>query len=519
MSRRRFIVRLCALIVVIGLAATPFSEARPGGGETFGGGGGGGGGGGSSGGDGGLALLFFLLRLCWEWPLVGIPLVLFLIGYIGLDVARSASSNWDTTKSVLHSTSDAKPTVLGPPQLASIARVDPDFSSILFEDFLFRLYAAAHRARGVPGALDELAPYISERAREALAGRHPAGVVAGVVIGAMHVRRVSVPKPADIASGATVNVRIEFEANYSVGSGEGSRRFVIEDWVLERAASARTRPPEPGRRFPCPNCGAPWRTADAAGTQKCSFCGEVVDNARFDWQVTGIHLKKERGNIPGLEEDVPERGTSAPTKTDSAFSADWAGLIRDDPAVDQKAIVERLNHIYVVVNQAWTQRDLAPARAVLSDGLADYLQYWLDAYEEQHFHNVLEDMRLTQHRLVKLRRDRHYDALTVRIWGSGKDYVIRTTDGSHVRGSRSMERAYSEYWTLIRSAGRRGAPRADATCGGCGAPLVVSMAGACSHCGAHVTAGELTGCCRRSSRTTRIRPERSSDRGFRLQIL
>ena len=188
---------------------------------------------------------------------------------------------------------------------------------------------------------------------------------------------------------------------------------------------------------------------------------------------------------------MPERGTSAPTNKDAGFSEQWAALMRDDPGCDGDAIEARLKHVYAVVNEAWTQRDLTPARAVLSDGLADYLQYWLDAYDEQHLHNVLEDMRLTRHVLAKLRRDRHYDALTIRIWASGKDYVVRTTDGSHVRGSTSMERAYSEYWTLIRAAGRRGAPRADATCGGCGAPLVVSMAGACSHCGAHVTAGEF----------------------------
>ena len=503
MIPRRLSPRICALLVLgIGLALATLSDARPGGGETYGGGGrsGGGssggssGGGSSSGGDGDLAFLIFLLRLCWEYPLFGIPALIVVIGFFLLGGGGATGSNWDSAHSVMHSTGDpgtattpAAPRV----ELEAIARVDPDFSSILFEDFVFRLYATAHRARGVAGALDELAPYFSEKARHALANRQPAGLVSGVVVGAMHTRRVDVPPPTSSAADAMVTVRIEFEANYSVGSGDGSRRFVIEDWVLERAVSARTRPPEPGRRFPCPNCGAPWRTADAAGTQKCASCGEVVDNGRFDWQVTGIHLRQERDNIPGLDADVPERGTSAPTIKDPAFSEQWGALMRDDPGVTGNAIEARLKHVYAVVNEAWTARDLTPARAVLSDGLADYLQYWLDAYEQQHFHNVLEDMRLTRHRLAKLRRDRHYDALTIRIWASGKDYVVRTTDGSHVRGSQSLERAYSEYWTLIRAAGRRGAPRADATCGGCGAPLVVSMAGACGHCGAHVTAGEF----------------------------
>ena len=78
---------------------------------------------------------------------------------------------------------------------------------------------------------------------------------------------------------------------------------------------------------------------------------------------------------------------------------------------------------------------------MLSDGLADYLQYWLDAYAEQGLHNVLEDMHITDHVLVKLRRDRYYDALTIRLW------LRRGIDGAH--------------------------------------------GGACAHCGAHVTAGEF----------------------------
>ena len=83
----------------------------------------------------------------------------------------------------------------------------------------------------------------------------------GVVIGNMAITRVSVPS-AEEAGGdfkAFVKVGIQFEANYSAGVGPDSRRFVIEDWLLRREASVRSKPPDPARRFACPNCGAPWR--------------------------------------------------------------------------------------------------------------------------------------------------------------------------------------------------------------------------------------------------------------------
>ena len=43
----------------------------------------------------------------------------------------------------------------------------------------------------------------------------------------------------------------------------------------------------------------------------------------------------------------------------------------------------------------------------------------------------------------------------------------------------------------IRSAARKGPPRTDAACSNCGAPLQITQAGTCDHCGAHVTAGRV----------------------------
>jgi hypothetical protein len=486
---------IAVLLFAVSVALATASDARPGGGETYRSGGSSrtssGDRGSTSGGGGDLAFLVLIVKLCWRFPLVGIPLVLIAIGFLALNSGGGGrSGNWDSAQSLMHATDESPAAPAPTASLSRIARVDPEFSAILFEDFAFRLYAAAHRARGV-GTLDELSPYLSASARQALAAREPAGIVTGVVVGAMHVRDLFVPRADGNSPDAFVRVALEFEANYSVGTSDGSRRFVVEEWVLRRAVAARTRPPESARRFPCPNCGAPWRTQDAAGTQKCASCGGVVDNGRFDWQVVEIRLQQDRGSVPGLSDEVPERGTSLATRKDPRFAQEWAALVQADPGVTALAIEARLQQVYTVMNEAWTRGDLGAARAVLSDGLADYLQYWLEAYDAQHLRNVLEDMRVTRHELVKLRRDRHYDALTIRLWATGKDYVVRTYDDAHIRGSRTQDRAYSEYWTLIRSAGRRGAPPAGATCGGCGAPLVVSMAGACSHCGAHVTAGEF----------------------------
>ncbi|MEP6592369.1 MAG: TIM44-like domain-containing protein, partial [Acidobacteriota bacterium] len=438
-------------------------------------------------GGGGVEALVFILLLCLQHPQLLLVLMLGgglvgLIGYLGSD------NDWD---SVAPTTATA-PVPRPRPALDQIRTIDPNFSAVLFEDFVFRLYATAQTFAGGAGKLDELAPYLSAAARRALTDRQKQRPVTGVVIGQMRVSRINLPGPAEESGDFTafLKVGIQFEANYSVGSGPGSRRFVVEDWLLRREAGARTKPPG-ARRFPCPNCGAPWRGDAAAGTQKCSSCGAVVDNGRFDWQVEEINVRRETDRVPGLEADVPEQGTSLPTVVDENFAGAWQSLRQEDPGVDDATTAARLKYIYTTLNDAWSRNHLDTARPVISDGLADYFHYWIDAYESAGLRNVLEDTRLTRHELVRVVRDRHYDALTIRIWATGKDYVVRIDNGTVVRGSRDRDRDYSEYWTLIRSGARRGPSRADNMCGSCGAALTVTMSGECEHCGSHVTAGEF----------------------------
>ena len=60
-----------------------------------------------------------------------------------------------------------------------------------------------------------------------------------------------------------------------------------------------------------------------------------------------------------------------------------------------------------------------------------------------------------------------------------------------VGGSAKRSRTFSEYWTLVRSADARGAPRLDKRCPNCGADQKVNMGGACEFCRAHITSGEF----------------------------
>ena len=457
-------------------------HARPGGGDTFSGGGGHGGGGGGNGGDAAVIfeLLFHLVRLCIYYPAIGLPLVAILVGvFLWHSHKAHRDRDWNSGPPVALRR-DADP--------AAVRAVDPDFSVFLFQDFVFRLHAAAHRARGDAAALAALAPYVAQDARDALllmpGGDAP---VASTIVGALRVIGAEVPSDPYDAQGEPTRASIDVELETNVTSGQHTY-YMVERWRFTRATTARTRPPAT-RAFPCPNCGAPWQSADT-GSQRCAYCHQVVDNGRFDWQATAIDLVHANPRPPTLTTDVPERGTDLPTVRQPGVNERWQALFTADPALTADAFLARLERTHRELNEAWTRGDLTPVRPLVSDGLFDYLSYWTTAYRRQGLRNVLEDTRLTSQDIAKVASDRWYHAVTIRIWADGKDYVVNAQD-ELVRGSRHRRRAYSEYWTFVRSASRRGPAHTDAACPSCGAPLDITMAGACAHCGAHLTAGEF----------------------------
>ncbi len=495
--KRRALTRAPLVLLALAVALLALdAAARPGGGQGYSGGGGGGGGGGysgggsSSGGGGGDAgvLIYWLVRLVIEVPIIGVPLLLGVI-YFWYTRMRHVndvqSDRWSSDD-----TFQVAPKPARRPGLAKIRARDPEFSTVLFEDFVYALYARVHAARSDPAAMAALAPYVAEGSRSALLSRDPVGVpISGVVVGAMQVLNVKVPGP----EGGSVRVDLKFEANYTAMTamidGQPQGYYVDERWGLERSSTAVSKPPGQALEFRCPNCGAPF---ESTGGERCRYCQQDVGHGRFDWTLTHVRLLRQETRPPALTADVAEHGTDAATVFDPRVQAEHAALIADDPGATPELIERRLRAIYSELNIAWSNLELQRIRPLVSDSLFNYLEYWIFAYRNQGLRNMLEEMAISRVQFVKLTRDRHYDAITLRFWASGRDYTVRAIDGERVSGSKSRKRSYSEYWTLIRGAKVRGAPREPGNCPSCGAGTErVNMAGTCEYCGAHLTRGEF----------------------------
>lgn len=429
-------------------------------------------------GDDVVRLLFFL-----GLPLCGIALFLFW--------RRQQAIDWQSTPSP--TTLAIEPAREEPlserglrRKLEALRELDPDFSVVVFEDFLYALYAAAHEKRG-QHKLRDLTPWLADHVRGSL--RSDPNYVRGVhaiVIGAMTYLDVDVDP-------TWVRVRVRFEANYTEsvvrGSGDPAEQsyWVVDDWTLERDPKAKSRAPAAIRAFDCPSCGGPL---GGMKNKRCAHCGQVLDTGAFDWLVTKLRMVDKQPRGPMLTGTTEEEGTELPTVRAPEAPRAFEALSAKDPSFAWDAFTARVQLIFAELQTAWSTRDWSGARPFVSDNLFSMMQYWIDTYQKQRLRNVTEDAVVSSIEGCRVTSDKWYDAITVRIHASSKDYVI-TDDGEVVGGSKTKTRAYTEYWTLIRGASTQGPTKATKECPKCGAGLNVNAAGTCAFCNAHVTAGEF----------------------------
>lgn len=364
-------------------------------------------------------------------------------------------------------------------QLDSIRQLDPDFSVVLLEDFLYALYTEAQTARG-QGATARLAPYLRAAARAQLdaLGAYP---VSGIVVGAM--RFVS------FSPGPRLGLSVELEANYAEEHEGGSHgTYTRERWILSRTPAARSRPPDKVRALGCPACGAPLDRL-LGGT--CPHCARVVDGGNHDWIVESIEMLERGSRGPMLTGTVEEEGTELPTVVDPHLMQELASLRARDPAFDVVRFRGRIQLIFHVMQEAWSTLRWEKARPYLTDNLFEAQSYWIAAYRQQGLRNITAHAAIRNIELARITQDRWYCAVTVRLHAGSLDYTLRDRDGHVVGGDINRMRFYTEYWTLIRGTGSTGTTRSDPSCPSCGAPLEVSMAARCAYCRAKVNSGEF----------------------------
>ncbi len=482
LSRRSWL--LLAAGLTLGLAAEAW--ARAGGGDTFSGGRSFGGGHHGGGDDSGLlSLVFWLL---FNHPQIGVPVaILVAIFWIAAKARDSRATEWQSLPTAVIS---APPGENPKRKLLRLREEDPDFSLVVFEDFLYALYARVQQARG-RGALAELSPWLEPGLDGKLArGADGLVEVRDVVVGAMKLVAVRLPSE----NRGRARVAVLFESNYTErhrqqDGGEADRRYyAVERWTLERKAGARSRPPQAAAKFGCPSCGA---ALDAMQGNRCSYCGTLVRTGELDWALADVELFSSEPRPPELGGEVEEEGTDLPTLVDPQASSGIAALEERDAGFKLEELNARATMIFLEMQQAWSSRDWSRARPFVTDNLFQTQVYWMEAFKRRGLRNVVEQTAIERIELAQVASDAWFDSVTVRIFASGLDYYVADAGGRVVSGSPRTRREFSEYWTLVRGVGTRGRAGLEKKCPNCGAPLQVSQAGQCQFCQARVTSGEF----------------------------
>jgi len=481
-QRRRQWLSVGVVLALVLLAAAAFG--RPGGGHSYSGGSrssGGGGGGGGGGGDGGF-LVEILIYLIIENPSVGIPLLIIIgVGMLVRAALQRGMKSWSTTSTDVSKVQTHERPTSGPrKRLEELRTVDPEFSLVLFEDFVYMMYAAVQRGRAI--GVGPLAAYLDPGLAAALADPSLADVQ-GIVVGALRYEDYEGP------DAGAIRVELEIEANFVelLKSGEQRRFYVVDRLVLTRGAGAKSRPFARAHKLDCPNCGAPLESM--RGSQ-CSYCRQDVGLGRFDWMIAELTNLTREPRGPLLTSDTAETGTELPTIADASAPARFQQLQQRDPGLTWQSLTGRMAHVFGALQVAWSGRDPLQIRPFVSDNLFQTMLYWIDLYVASRCRNVTENARILRIDLANVTSDKHYDAVTVRMFATSIDYTI-SDDGKLLSGSRTRPRTYSEYWTWIRGTARRGPSRGDVNCPNCGAALRIGMAGTCEYCRVKVTAGEF----------------------------
>jgi len=489
--KRRAIV-LAALFVPL---FASLAWARVGGGESFGGGHGHGGGSGSDTIDlifAAFQLIRFIVWLCANYPYIGFPLIALIIAaiiFLRIKYGR-AMRRMPLHKPRPEPRVSTRLTTRGAKQKLEVE--DPNFSEIIFLDFVGLVYARFMEAKGAAGDPASLTPYVAPTLLEQLEKeRQTARAIEGVIVGSSQVGQVSQTKDG-------WQIVVELETNYLERGAQEKKStgwYTRARMTFQRRAGAKSLGPEFTKSLNCPSCGSPVKVDQ---TGQCAYCGKVVKPGEFAWELVGLREsdKQPREKVT-LELGGVEVGADLPTLYDAQLEAERKAFALAYPDFNWDRFRSRAQDVFFALQKAWSEQSWETARPYETDRLFQTHLFWIERYRAHEMRNLLEDIKLDRLEAVKVERDPYFDLITVRLFAQMIDYTVDAR-GKVAAGDKKRPRKFTEYWTFIRKAGftpKAPAPGQDAPhsdrCPSCGASLKVSMSGVCEYCGSNVASGEF----------------------------
>lgn len=368
----------------------------------------------------------------------------------------------------------------GRPRLNLLLQHDPNFSTPVFREFVVLLYCQALMER-VDGQFHHSRPFLQPAVADRLAKRN-AGLksVESVIVGYCRINN------CDVVDGRRIVLAVELESN-AVEDQKGVVRREL--WTFERKVGILTQPPEKTAVLSCPGCGY---SGEFPSGGVCPQCERSNRKGEFGWVVSSVTVLSTESFNPVLSSSsLEEAGTHQPTVLHPQLARRKEEFLTRHPDFDWTAFWAKCTHMFLNLQQGWSERDLQKLRPFETDSLYRTHQYWVELYREQGRINKLDDIKIEKWELSNIVLDAFYESVTARVHASMTD--ITTDEKGHLISGKPKPKRFTEYWTFIRRIGYRQPQGDQATqCPSCGAPLdKIGQTGECGYCATVVTRGDF----------------------------
>ncbi|MDB5321649.1 MAG: hypothetical protein JWN40_3280 [Phycisphaerales bacterium] len=361
-TRLRRLTQLLLFLILLAIPAA-LCFARAGGGQSYSGGshssGSHSGGGGGDGG-GAIYLIFQILRFCFVYPKVGIPILIVVAGGI-FYVYRTGSSSY--TASVIRRGGALADEQEQSALLAALRQTDPAFDQ---DAFLARVRVAFTKIQQAwcGQNLAAVRPFISDGVYERFTLQFDEQRAQGLrnQMDDLDIEDVETAGGYADTLFDVLNIRIEAAATDSMVSLKDGQRLsgsttsvpFVEIWTFLRRRGAKTNadPAKPGLiEGNCPNCGGAIELNQNAN---CQYCGAILRSGQYDWVLAEITQDCEwqpggqQRALPGID-----------------------ALMQLDPGFNLQALEDRAS---VIFWRLATAERLANTKPLTKAALPDFLE-------------------------------------------------------------------------------------------------------------------------------------------------
>lgn len=468
---------LCLFMLLLGVTAAT-AWARAGGGDGYGGGSGGGGsGGGGSGGDGIGLLLYFLIRLCVEYPVIGVPLTIIVIVLFVVGGQKGQSAY---QRNVIYRGQGAGEGNLQAEALRALQQADPGFNLAAFRTRLTDAFGKIQEA-WCEQRLELVRPFVSDGIHERFSLQLMEQKDLGYRDHMEDLNVTSCQLAQLVSSGSYDALTVRFTASardYRVDaktgtylSGSRAETPFAEYWTLLRRRGAQTKAGAKGLfEGHCPNCGVAVEMNQSAN---CTHCKALLRSGEHDWvlvEITQACEWRPHANVqpPGV-----------------------ATLQVRDPDFHPAVLEDRASVAFWRWTMAWRASDVTPLRKIASQECCDVVAQQIAAARhgtERSFYGECA-VGSVETRGVLPGGDPELALVEVN-WDGIR--VISDAKGRLEKGPRCAVR--KSFLVFSRKSGSRSGALngvGSAHCPSCGAPESESAADTCAYCGAVLNDGSL----------------------------